>query len=76
MGEVQDRVGKNGKGEDEPQKGENKKYKQKEGNEVARGVIQRLRRGELRSESEREKALTDFHDEELDVPNLNVPDNQ
>ena len=73
MGEVQDRVGKNGKGEDEPQNGENK---QKEENEVARGVIQRLWRGELRSERERKEALTDFHDEELDVPNLNVPDNQ
>lgn len=76
MGEVQDRVGKNGKGEDEAENGENKKNKQKEENEVARGVIQRLRRGELRNESEREKAPTDFHDEELDVPNLNVPDNQ
>ena len=76
MGEVQDRVGKNGKGEDESQNGENKRNKQKEEGEVARGVIQRLRRGELRSVREREEALTDFHDEELDVPNLNVPDNQ
>lgn len=76
MGEVQDRVGKNGKSEDESQNGENKRNKQKEEGEVARGVIQRLRRGELRSEREREKALTDFHDEELDVPNLDVPDNQ
>lgn len=76
MGEVQDRVGKNGKGDDEPQNVENKKNKQKEENEVARGVIQRLRRGEFRSEREREKALTDFPDEELDVPNLDVPDNQ
>ncbi len=73
MGEVQERVGKNGKGEDEPQNEENK---QKEENEVARGVIQRLRRGELRSEREREGAPMDFPDEELDVPNLDVPDNQ
>ena len=76
MGEVQDRVGKNGKGKDEPQNREKNKNKQKEENEVARGVIQRLQRGELRSEREREKALTDFPDEELDVPNLDVPDNQ
>jgi len=73
MGEVQECVGRNGKGEEEPQNEENK---QKEENEVARGVIQRLRRSELRSEREREKDLTDFHDEELDVPNLDVPDNQ
>ena len=76
MGEVQDRVGKNGKGDDEPQNVENKKNKQKEENEVARGVIQSLRRGEFRSERERGKTLTDFRDEELDVPNLDVPDNQ
>ncbi|TET81196.1 MAG: hypothetical protein E3J37_09650 [Anaerolineales bacterium] len=76
MGEVQERVGKNGKGEDEPQNGENKRNKQKEEGEVARGVIQRLRRGELRSEREREGAPMDFPDEELDVPNLDVPDNQ
>lgn len=73
MGEVQECVGKNGKGEDEPQ---NKENKQKEENEVARGVIQRLRRGELRREREREGAPMDFPDEELDVPNLDVPDNQ
>ena len=72
MGEVQERVGKSGKGEDEPHNEENK---QKEENEVTRGVIQRLRRGELRSESEREENPMDFHDEELDVPNLDVPDN-
>jgi hypothetical protein len=39
MGEVQERVGRNGKGEDEPQNEENR---QKEENEVVRGVIQRL----------------------------------
>ena len=76
MGEVQDRVGKNRKGKDEPQNREKNKNKQKEENEVARGVIQRLRRGEFRSEREREINLTDFPDEELDVPNLDVPDNQ
>jgi len=74
MGEVQDRVGKNGKGKDEPQNGANKGSNQNKENEVARGVIQRLRRGE--PGSEREEAPMDFPDEELDVPNLDVPDNQ
>jgi hypothetical protein len=76
MGEVQDCVGKNGKGEDETQGGANKKDKLNEGNEVARGVIQRLRRKEPNNGCRREEVAPDFDDEELDVPNLEVPEDQ
>jgi hypothetical protein len=76
MGEVQDGVGKNGKGEDETQGGASKKDKPIVGNEVARGVIQRLRRGEPNNDCQREAAAPDFDDEELDVPNLEVPEDQ
>jgi len=74
MGEVQGCVGKNGKGEDEAQAGAKKRDTKAEENEVARGVIQRLRRGEADNECQREG--TAFPDEELDVPNLEVPDYQ
>ncbi|MDF1500768.1 MAG: hypothetical protein P1P76_09890 [Anaerolineales bacterium] len=76
MGEVQERVGKSGSGGGEWQQGESEGKKQNEENEVARGVIQRIRRGEDDNECRREAASTDFHDEELDVPNLEVPDNR
>jgi hypothetical protein len=76
MGEVQDWVGENGKGEGERQYGEDEERNQSEENEVARCVIRRLRGGEANNGCRGEAASMDFHDEELDAPNLEVPDSQ
>ena len=76
MGEVQDSIGKNGKGEDEPQSGANKGNKKKEESEVGRGVIRRLRRDDAGNERQPGEATTNLPDEELDVPNLEVPEDQ
>jgi hypothetical protein len=76
MGEVQDWVGENGKGGGERQDGEDEKRNQSEESEVARGVIQRLRQGEANNGCRGEAAPVDFDDEELDAPNLEVPDSQ
>lgn len=76
MGEVQDRVGENGKRGGERRGEELKGRDQTEENEVARGVIQRLRRGEAHNGDQREAAPMDIGDDELDVPNLGVPENQ
>lgn len=43
---------------------------------MARGVIRRIQRGEIDNECQREVAMKDFPDVELDVPNIDVPDNQ
>lgn len=74
MGEVQDRVGKNGKGSDGSHARAQAGNKEDEENEVARGVIRRLQGSKRKSG--REEAARELHDEELDVPNLEVPDSQ
>lgn len=74
MGEVQDCVGKNGKGNDGSPGGAKPRNNKDEKNEVARGVIERLQSGE--PGGGREEGATKPPDEELDVPNLEVPDNR
>lgn len=74
MGEVQECVGKNGKGDDRSRTETKPGSKQDEENEVARGVIERLQSSE--PEGGREEEARELHDEELDVPNLEVPDSQ